>query len=292
MGIRSYYSALAIGILSLVLSGCVTTQDSQEQDENSLFGQTIDPGKQEMLGGLHHYLSQIQRQGNNGDKYAQRKMGDILLASGDNQEAMEWLKKAAANGDVDAQTQLGDEYFRGVKLLPDYAEAFKWYKQAAEAGNAHAQSQLASLYLNGRGTTYNLKQAIYWDNLAAEKGIAASQNNLGAAYTHGDGVPKNPETAVFWYTKAAHQGVIEAQFNLAGSYYLGQGVIKNYEQAYAWYATVSKYGIGDLADTARKMIDRLSPSLSKSGKYSAAKQLAEQYSVSYAPRKNTSLIQY
>ncbi|MBK5073886.1 sel1 repeat family protein [Budviciaceae bacterium CWB-B4] len=291
MLIKRYHCALILSVLTLMVSGCVDKK--QNDDASSAFGQPIDPSQQNMLGGLQQYLSQIQKQGNAGDQMAQRRMGDILIASGEKAQGLGWIKSSAISGNVDSQLQLADMYANGVDMMPNYDEAFIWYKKAAEQGNARAQGEVASAYLNGKGVEFNLEQSIYWDSLAAKQGIANSQNNLGAAYTHGEGVPQDPEQAVYWYTKAANQGVTEAQFNLAGSYYLGQGVAKDDQQAYAWYATVAKYGDSDIAGTAKMVMEKLTPTLSKAGKLASSKSLAQQYISMYSPtRKNLVFTEY
>jgi Sel1 repeat len=56
-----------------------------------------------------------------------------------------WQKQqiAAEQGDVKAQVNLGEMYDRGELGKPDYAAAAKWWRRAAEQGNAEAQSQMA-----------------------------------------------------------------------------------------------------------------------------------------------------
>ena len=62
----------------------------------------------------------------------------------------EWHKKAADNGNAEAQFYVGEmyEYGRGVKR--DYAKALEWYKKAADNGNIEAQSRLSEMYFYGR----------------------------------------------------------------------------------------------------------------------------------------------
>src|SRR5690349_2879255 len=48
------------------------------------------------------------------------------------QEALKWLRKAAASGNADAQVSLGQMYEDGEGVQQNYALAAKWYRQAAE----------------------------------------------------------------------------------------------------------------------------------------------------------------
>ena len=93
----------------------------------------------------------------------------------------------------------------------DYPAAFRLFKKAAEQGQANAQYNLGLMYYNGEGVTRDLKQAVYWYQKAAEQGDASAQNNLGVMYGEGEGVTRDAKQAVYWFEKAAEQGDAEAQ---------------------------------------------------------------------------------
>ena len=50
-------------------------------------------------------------------------------------EAIKWYRKAAEQGHVEAQYNLGNMYFRGETVKQDRLEAIKWYKKVAEQNN-------------------------------------------------------------------------------------------------------------------------------------------------------------
>jgi TPR repeat protein len=60
-------------------------------------------------------------------------------------KAMEWWRLAAAQGDLDAQYNLGVCYERGEGVEVDYEEAVKWYRIAAKAGHEDAYRALDAL---------------------------------------------------------------------------------------------------------------------------------------------------
>jgi len=60
-------------------------------------------------------------------------------------EAMKWFRKAAEQGDAQAQRNLGIMYHGGQGVSQDYGEAMKWFRKAAEQGDAQAQNNLAWL---------------------------------------------------------------------------------------------------------------------------------------------------
>ena len=151
----------------------------------------------------------------------------------------------------EVQFRLG-AYFYSKK---DYQEAVKWYRKAAEQGDAEAQFYLGLCYSNGDGVAKDLKEAAKWWRKAAEQGEAAAQYNLGVCYSNGNGVAKNYQEAVKWYRKAAEQGMAEAQCNLGFCYGEGIGVIQNKVKAYAWYALSSKNG-NDLGNKNMKIFEK------------------------------------
>jgi len=50
-------------------------------------------------------------------------------------QAAQWFKKAAAQGHIAAQINLGTLYSSGLGVQLDYVQAYSWFSQAAKAGN-------------------------------------------------------------------------------------------------------------------------------------------------------------
>jgi hypothetical protein len=86
-------------------------------------------------------------------------------------ETAKWWRKAADQGDISAQANLGTMYRKGQGVLQDYTEAAKWYRMAAEQGLASAQYNLGLMYGPGKGVEQDYVQAYMWLNLAASQGI-------------------------------------------------------------------------------------------------------------------------
>ena len=88
----------------------------------------------------------------------------------DDRVAVTWWRRAAEQGDAEAQFRLGNMYLRGMgDLLQDDAEAVRWFRPAAEQGNARAQVKLGAMYAVGRGVPQDQIQAHKWFNLAASR---------------------------------------------------------------------------------------------------------------------------
>ena len=80
-----------------------------------------------------------------------------------------WLP-LAEQGDVAAQTYVGEIFEKGLGVAPDHAAAAGWYRRAAEAGNARAAVNLGSLYERGLGVARDSVQALAWYRRAAGVG--------------------------------------------------------------------------------------------------------------------------
>jgi len=93
---------------------------------------------------------------------------DALVAFSikDYQTAARLYRELAEQGDVDAQDNLGNMYYRGMGVPENYAEAAKWYRKAAEQGDASAQSSLGQMYVFGEGVPQDFVQGYKWLILA------------------------------------------------------------------------------------------------------------------------------
>ena len=129
---------------------------------------------------------------------------------------------------VQAQLDLGACYAKGEGVVKNEAEAVKWFRKAAEQGNADAQTFLADCYLFGRGVAKDEAEALTWFRRAAkqdgygaeraksylkavEDGDPEAQCDLASAYLtgwHRAGWQweENEAEAIKWYRKAAEQG--------------------------------------------------------------------------------------
>ena len=139
---------------------------------------------------------------------------------------------AAADGDAQAQFNLGAMHANGRGVPRNDKEAVGWYRKAAEQGHAQAQFNLGVMYANGPrfvclyrcGVARDDTEAVAWYRKAAEQGNADAQNNLGVMYAAGRGVARDDTEAVDWYRKSAEQGNVLAQQNLERMYADGRGV--------------------------------------------------------------------
>jgi uncharacterized protein len=69
----------------------------------------------------------------------------------DSQSALRIWMQAAEGGDVEAQTNVGEIYERGLGVAPNYEAAAMWYQKAADKNHARALFNLGTLYEQGLG---------------------------------------------------------------------------------------------------------------------------------------------
>ena len=73
-------------------------------------------------------------------------------------EALRWYRRAAEQGEVEAQANLGSLLLAGTIVAPDYAQAHKWLRTAADQGDVKAQLNLARSYRHGLESTRTIQR--------------------------------------------------------------------------------------------------------------------------------------
>jgi hypothetical protein len=113
----------------------------------------------------------------------------------------------AAQGDAEAQLQLGLRYAEGDGVIQNDKEAAKWFALAAKQGLSEAQYQYGLALLEGRGLVQDYKAAFSWIEKPAQHGHAKAQFSLGDLYRYGTGTEVNKARAYLWFNLAAAQGL-------------------------------------------------------------------------------------
>ncbi len=119
------------------------------------------------------------------------------------------LKADAESGNALAQTALGDCYaaFRlCAGIQHDAAKARMWFEKAAAQGDAEAQYNLGVMHAKGQSARKDYARARELWEKAAAQGLAQAQANLGVLYRNGHGVPKDNAIAKEWFGKACDNG--------------------------------------------------------------------------------------
>lgn len=113
----------------------------------------------------------------------------------------------AAQGDAEAQLQLGMHYAEGDGVIQNDKEAARWFAQAAKQGLAEAQYQYGLALLQGRGVVQDYHAAFSWIEKPAQRGYAKAQYSLGELHRYGTGTAIDKARAYLWFNLAAAQGV-------------------------------------------------------------------------------------
>ncbi len=158
----------------------------------------------------HKALAYFQRAGKMGDERLERDVAElsvqlyVMLGEGaaSNTEALEWFKKAAENGNGDAQLAIARAYMNGDGVEASESAAREWFEKAAENGMTDAYNQLAYMYTNGIGAEQDYAKAMQYYTRAAEQGNADAAWNIGNFYLYGYGVSKNRAEADKWFARS------------------------------------------------------------------------------------------
>ena len=151
-------------------------------------------GVERDLAQAEHWLSLAR---DNGDTDAEPILQDI--------RCLPELREKAQAGDTDAQIELAKK-LTTMKGEANLREALDWARKAAETGNLEAIWILGLAYAHGRGVEQNYEEAFRLYQQAAQAGHAPSQANLACLYARGDGVKKDMAKAEEWVRKSAEQG--------------------------------------------------------------------------------------
>ena len=201
----------------------------------------------------------------------QFKIGLRLVQENDlakQNEGVEWLTKAAEQGNADAQTVLGIYYED-----KDAGKSLEWYRKAAEQGVGQAQWEVGRV-LYRSGDEAQIREAIPYLTNASENGHGMACATLARCYAEGKGVKQDLKRAVSlnkkgaelnvipcmiwlsfndpdtskrheWLLKGAELGDANCQYLVGMNYHNGLGVAKDINKALEWYRKAAEQGHKD-----------------------------------------------
>lgn len=196
---------------------------------------------------------ELQQKANAGDAKKQLELA-LCYAKGTDVEqnaelALDWHKKAAEQGHVEAQFALGLYYFLGIdnKQTEKLINMWVWNQAKAE-GDDHmldlaVTNAIAGWEIGGNHTNANAKLAYIYFKKAAKQNLAKATFWLGQCYLNGWGIEKNDEFAFECFKKSTEQEFEEAYYELAHCYQKGKGIEKNDELAFEWYTKAAEGNI-------------------------------------------------
>ena len=140
-------------------------------------------------GDVVHAMALLKKSADAGHAASQSLLAYILDKAEFNDEAVDYYRKAAAQGDAEGEFGLGSMYAAGEGVKRDPVEARKWITRAAERGHASAIKVLTVAYIKGelgideaeRGSA----EALRWVRRAADSGDVPAMEQLVIAYRTG-----------------------------------------------------------------------------------------------------------
>uniref|UniRef100_A0A672J5I9 SEL1L adaptor subunit of ERAD E3 ubiquitin ligase n=1 Tax=Salarias fasciatus TaxID=181472 RepID=A0A672J5I9_SALFA len=190
--------------------------------------------------------------------------------------ALKYFQKAAEQGWVDGQLQLGTMYYNGIGVKRDYKQALKFFNLASQAGHILAFYNLAQMHATGTGVMRSCHTAVElfknvcergrWSErlmtaygsfkdgetdaalvqylLLAEQGYEVAQSNVAFILDQkGARIFSENETyprALLHWTRAAAQGYTVARIKLGDYHFYGYGTDVDYETAVIHYRLASE----------------------------------------------------
>lgn len=175
---------------------------------------------------------------NSGDAQAQDKLGMWYDDNGNGKAAVQWYRKAAAQGYSGALHHMGVMLEGGAEasgVEPDCLASRDYYQKAIEKGISASTFRVGYQYYRGICVSQSYTQARDW--------FEKSETAMGLFYNglmneHGQGGPVNLASAERLYEQAFRGGVIRAANQLGHLYY--DGSTRDAVKAYIWYLRGAK----------------------------------------------------
>ncbi|MFZ1073421.1 MAG: tetratricopeptide repeat protein, partial [Verrucomicrobiia bacterium] len=105
--------------------------------------------------------------------------------------------QARAENDAVAALELARSF--GFERPRSFRHEVDWYRRAAEMGNVEAQNLLGECYRDGHGVRRNLKLGIKLLLLAAKRGEPNAQVSIGYQLFYGEHIKRDRPKAIYWY---------------------------------------------------------------------------------------------
>ncbi|XP_067894818.1 protein sel-1 homolog 1 isoform X2 [Heterodontus francisci] len=158
------------------------------------------------LGKMYSEGSNVVPQNNDTAFHYFKKSADM-----NHELALKYFQKAAEQGWVDGQLQLGSMYYNGVGVKRDYKQALKYFNLASQGGHILAFYNLAQMHAIGSGVIRSCHTAVELFKNVCERG-RWSERLMSAYNSYKEG---DTDSALVQYLLLAEQGYEVAQSNAA-----------------------------------------------------------------------------
>jgi drug/metabolite transporter (DMT)-like permease len=176
----------------------------------------------------------------------------LLYATARYEEALPKLLVLGEEGDLVAQTRLGEMYLRGEGVAIDHRQALRWLTLAAQQNSPEALMDLAAMHRDGLGTRKDNRAALFWLERAADLDVSEAYGAIGELYLTGGDEQPNYAAAIVWFTRGAEKYDPDSFFALGVCHLLGLGVERNDVAAMMWFDLAQRSALDQVYVTSVK----------------------------------------
>ena len=195
-----------------------------------------------LLTGCHN-IYQLRKAAVNGDPEAQYEYGRRFLtgqkgAIHSSRLAFKWFSRAAEKRQPRAMAAMGLCYERGLGVSRSMQKARQWYAAAVDAGNDDACQTLVQM----EARAGNMSGALHWLERMADDDSIPAQLILARMHLNGTAKDANVAEGIRYLRYAAMQGNGDACLMLSTCYATGKGVPRNDELMLGWLVNAAEAG--------------------------------------------------
>ncbi|MBF0176375.1 MAG: sel1 repeat family protein, partial [Magnetococcales bacterium] len=168
---------------------------------------------------------------------------------------LDWLRKAAKQGDGEAMDLFGRLLYYYSESKPDSSrieEAVQWVSTSVSLGNWSAMESLSTFYYVGWGVPRDLTLASYWEKEALEKGGAKAEFSFSLAHFFGKRASEDMVLSRQLLRKSAEHGFPPAQHLLGVDYAEGLFVKPDFKESRFWLEKAAGQGLAGSAHSLGK----------------------------------------
>jgi len=179
-----------------------------------------------------------------------------LIDAGDQDEALDLARQAAARGEAEGHDWLGWFHEGSQGVTENLGLAEYHYRIAARAGDNHAMWRLGVLIDSG-SIPGGLEEAVAFFQSAADRDYINAIVSLAVMQATGRGTAEDFPAALANYMRAARLGDAGGIRGVAVMLYLGQGVESDAEEAAAWFLVSAALGNPDSEANFEAVLDNI-----------------------------------
>lgn len=191
----------------------------------------------------------LRKAADNGDVDA---LIELAAASDSDIDTFTLVRRAAELGDSRGEYQLAAMYASGRGTVKDLDKAVHWGRKAADQGNIEAQFSLGSTLLQSGAE--NRDEALAFLEKAAARGSSRAARLISAIYAQGAfGVTSDEEKAAAFLVPFAERDDADCQFALASIYRFADRFASQREQADVWLKRAYQNGSQEAATISKEI---------------------------------------